>query len=176
MTKEIVLFGGEIALCDDEDYPLLSRFKWSYNGKEGNKYVRAGGDRKSGNQVGYYMHRLVCAGKSPDHINFNTLDNRKENLRIATHQENGWNKRKNRGCSTGNGCSSAFKGVMRCTGVNDRVYWRVLIKLSKKGEIPARFARLGPFDSEIAAARAYNEEIIKHRGKWAWLNPIPEAN
>lgn len=173
MTKEITLFGGEVTLVDDEDFELLSRFKWSYNGVEGNKYVRAGGDRKSGNQVGYYMHCLVCGGKSPDHINFNTLDNRKQNLRIATYQENGWNKGKPKGGRHGKP-SSQYKGVCLCTRSNGEVYWRVIVKLTKKVEVPARFLRLGPFESEAEAAKAYNDEIVKHRGKWAWLNPIPE--
>lgn len=171
MTKKIKLFGGEIALVDDEDYPLLSRFKWSYNGEEGNKYVRAGGDRKSGNQVGYYMHRLICGGKSPDHKNMNTLDNRKDNLRIATRQENNWNQTKPKGCRHGP-CTSKYKGVSKCVGAAGNVYWRVIIKLSKKGEKPSRFARLGPFKTELDAAKAYNAEVVKHRGKWAWINPL----
>jgi hypothetical protein len=54
------------------------------------------------------------------------------------------------------------------------LYWRVLIKLNKKCEKPDRFIRLGPFDSELEAARAYNEEIVKHRGQFAWVNPLPE--
>ena len=171
MTKEIICFGGEIALCDDEDYELLSRFKWSYNGSEGNKYVRAGGDRKSGQQVGYYMHRLVCGGKSPDHKNFNTLDNRKDNLRIATYQENGWNKGKNKATSGGRPCSSKYKGVCRFKGDS---YWTVNITTTKKGVRPIQYIRIGGFKTELEAAKRYNIEIVKLRGKWAWVNPLPE--
>jgi hypothetical protein len=32
--KEIFCKNGELALCDDEDYPLLSRFTW-YMGSAG---------------------------------------------------------------------------------------------------------------------------------------------
>lgn len=172
MTKEIICFGGEIALCDDEDYELLSRFKWSYNGSEGNKYVRAGGDRKSGQQVGYYMYRLVSGGKSPDHKNFNTLDNRKENLRIATHQENGWNKGKPKSMG-GRPCTSKYKGVSKYLNALGQERFRVNIKITKKGVKPAEYIRLGPFKDEVEAAKAYNRHIVTWRGKWAWLNPIP---
>lgn len=56
----------------------------------------------------------------------------------------------------------------------DPDYRRVNIKTSKKGEKPATHVRLGPFDSEIEAAKAYNREIVKLRGKFAWVNPLPE--
>ena len=174
MTKEIICFGGEIALVDDEDYPLLSRFKWSYNGSEGNKYPRSGGDRKSGQQVGYYMHRLICGGKSPDHINLNHLDNRKENLRIATHQENGWNKGKSRACRHGEP-TSRFKGVSY-SPIRGKDRWVVLIKYVKPGhhKSTGSVIRVGYFFDEIEAAKAYNKKIVQLRGKWAWVNPIPE--
>jgi hypothetical protein len=171
--KEIVCHGGEVALVDPEDYELLSRFKWSYNGSEGNKYVRAGGDRKSGQQVGYYMHRLVVGGKSPDHINFNTLDNRKQNLRIATKQENNWHQGKPKGSSHGP-CTSKYKGVSKYVNTGGETLWRVLIKLTAKGVVPAKFFRANGFRSEVEAAKCYNAEIVKHRGKWSWLNTIPE--
>lgn len=171
MFKEIVCSGGEIALVDDEDYEFLSRFTWHYTGSPGNEYVKAwGGNPRKGSQVGYYMHKLVCGGKSPDHIGFNKLDNRKESLRIATYQQNGWNKGKPKGGRHG-ACTSKYKGVSKN---KDTGRWHVIIKTTAKGEKPSKYLRRGPFKYEDDAARAYNEEVVKLRGEWAWVNPLPE--
>jgi hypothetical protein len=32
---------------------------------------------------------------------------------------------------------------------------------------------MGPYDSEIEAAKAYNAKVIELRGEYAWVNPIP---
>ena len=56
-----------------------------------------------------------------------------------------------------------------------QAYFRVIIKLTKKGETPARFVRKGPYGTELEAAKAYNEEIVKHRGPFAWVNPLPDV-
>ena len=78
-------------LIDKEDLPLYEQFTWVY--------VR------SNHQLTYAIksktrerfHRIVMGATSNqivDHINGNTLDNRKQNLRIVSHQENIWNGRK----------------------------------------------------------------------------------
>jgi hypothetical protein len=173
MVKEIVCTGGQIALCDDEDYPVLSRFTWQYTGPPDNEYVRAWGNENpdTKGKTGHYMHKVVFGGKSPDHINRNRLDNRKENLRAATSQENGWNKGKNKATSGGRPCSSKYKGVCR---FKDDPYWTVSITTTKKGVKPAQYLRIGGFKTELEAAKRYNIEIVKLRGKWAWVNPLPE--
>lgn len=176
MVKEIICKNGEVALVDDEDYPLLSRFIW-YMGSE----LRAAtggypccfiyGKKNTRQQI--FMHQLVFGGvTNPDHIDRNKMNNQKSNLRNSTHQQNGWNKGKPKGGRYG-APQSQYKGVARCVAADGRVYWRVIIKLTAKGIVPAKHARLGPFATEIEAAKAYNEEIVKHRGEWAWLNPIP---
>jgi len=171
MAKEIILKGGEVALVDDEDYPLLSRYSWQRAGAAG--YAVTTIQTITGKRHTIYMHKFIMGGFwICDHINLNPLDNRKENLRRATMQQNGWNKGKPKASRYG-APASQYKGVVRCVAKDGRIYWRVLIKLTKKGEVPARFARLGPFATEIEAARAYNVEVVKHRGEWAWLNPIP---
>lgn len=91
--KKIQLFGkwsfGKEALVSDEDYDMLSAYRWTVRrDTRCNKllYARCGGFR---NEV--YMHRLVIGDKKGfvvDHINLNTLDNRRENLRHLTISEN----------------------------------------------------------------------------------------
>lgn len=167
------------ALVDDEDYPLLSRHKWYilFSGKQQRPYAftRFFTEHDVKNGKTFLMHHMIMGTSGAvDHINNNSLDNRKENLRVATYQENAWNTGKRRRCAGGKTPSSAYKGVIKCTGVRGNVYYRVLLKLSKKHEKPERYVRLGPFDSEIDAAKVYNEEVVKHRGQYAWVNPISD--
>ena len=172
--KEIICKNGERIKVDDEDYGFLSRFKW-YMGSELNS--KGGGyaccfiyGRKNTRQQ-TFMHQLIMAGFMCDHEDQDKSNNQKYNLRIATDQENGWNKGKNRAGPNGKPCTSQYKGVMKIKG-----QWVVRIKLTKKGVRPAKYTYGGPFKTELDGAKFYNREIVKLRGKWAWLNPIPEIN
>ncbi len=95
----------------------------------------------------YYSHRMAWLwvhGTQPsgyiDHINGNSLDNRIENLRKATHQENLFNRGANKNNTTG------FKGVRR-TKCGKR-YWAE-IKINRKSKY------LGTFESATLAHQAY---------------------
>lgn len=89
--KQISLRDTErYALVDDEDYPLLSRFKWyvSDNGYATTQ-VR---DLKH-----LKMHHLVWGAIEQkklviDHLNNNRLDNRKSNLRLCSQKDNSDNR------------------------------------------------------------------------------------
>lgn len=79
------------AVIDREDAERVLSHKWTSNG---NGYVRTFINTKP-----LYLHRfLMCApdGYDVDHINNDTLDNRKSNLRIVNHIEN-CNNRKTKG-------------------------------------------------------------------------------
>jgi hypothetical protein len=68
-----------------------------------------------------------------DHINGNRLDNRKENLRFVTNQENSWNQTKTKGYSY----DSKYKK------------WRVRISVSNKR------ISIGRYDSQEEARNSY---------------------
>ena len=92
-------------------------------------------------------------GMDTDHINGNTLDNRRCNLRVCTRERNTGNQKPLRGIT------SKFKGVC---WVKARSKWRVAIS--------GKF--IGEYISELDAAKAYNEAAKKHFGEFARLNVI----
>lgn len=153
----IPLTKGAEAIVDACDLELLMRFSWQLNDM-GYAVCNAGVGRQ--HVTIERMHRIIMQapdGVEVDHINGNTLDNRRENLRLATHQQNSWNQKKR------TGSRSAFKGVC-WHGQNSK--WRARIKVSGK-EIA-----LGCYASEVEAAKAYNAAAIKHFGEFARLNII----
>lgn len=107
------------------------------------------------------MHRVILdapADMCVDHINGNPLDNRRENLRLCTRAEN--NRAKHRVKS---GKTSRYKGVylMKKTGK-----WIAGVRAHGK------YKRLGSFENEADAARAYNEAAKQYYGEFAVLNVI----
>lgn len=80
------------------------------------------------------------------------------NIRLATSSQNGANSRKWNKKTT-----SKFKGVFWRKDINK---WRARIGVNR-----ARI-NLGNFDSEIDAAKAYNEAAIKYFGEFARINLI----
>jgi hypothetical protein len=88
MTTEISLTKGRLALVDDADYDRLMQVgNWSCSSKGyAVHYTKIGGQRKV-----LYMHRVILSAPphlQVDHINRDKLDNRRENLRLATRSQN----------------------------------------------------------------------------------------
>jgi len=111
--KQIPLYGqyghGKFALVDDEDYDELIKYRWFgiYAKVSSNIYV-VKNTRINDKWTNRRIHQIIMQpkkGEIIDHIDGNTLNNQKSNLRICTHQQNSSNKRKYK-----NG-SSKYKGV-----------------------------------------------------------------
>lgn len=87
-TKKYGVIGYTI---DDEDYHLLEGWRATViRMKDKYYYIQL---QKRGEKQ--YLHRLIMGnpeGYDIDHINHNTLDNRKENLRLFTRSENSKNR------------------------------------------------------------------------------------
>ena len=142
--KTIELTRGAVAIIDDEDYERLVGDSWELN-RQGRGYGVRKGRKGRGEPRTVHMHRAVLnapAGVQIDHINGNSLDNRKCNLRYADTQKNAFNRKK-----PNVPCSSKYKGVFRR---KNRPSWYARIKYNDK------HIELGVYPDEDLAAAAYN--------------------
>lgn len=154
--KTISLNKGYVAIVDDEDFENVSRLKWCITSLNPDKPARKVYARHSSRCV--LMHRFILnapKGIHIDHINHDTLDNRKINLRLCTVSEN----LRNRGPERTN--KSGFKGVYWNT--RDKV-WRAQIKLHQQVK------PLGTFRFPQDGAMAYDRAAIQLHGEFAVTN------
>lgn len=95
--KIIKLTQNQVALVDDEDYEYLSQWKWfAHYIKDTDSYYARRMEGKFPSRYMVHMSRVVVHTPDDmkcDHINHNTLDNRKQNLRNATISQNNTNAR-----------------------------------------------------------------------------------
>ena len=148
------------AKVDPGDYKRLRGYEWFARKGKNSFYARrhaAGGKGKNGTLV--YLHQEIIKvpeGMVVDHINHDGMDNRRANLRPATHSQNLCHRGKRSGAT-----QSKYKGV----------YWR---KKNRKWQALITFQRkkiyLGYFRSEIDAANAYDRAARKYHGEFACLN------
>jgi len=153
----ITLTQNKFAVIDDTDRDL-SMFKWyAEKTAKGDWYAA----RKPNEHV--YLHRSIMErilervldrSEIVDHIDNNGLNNLRNNLRIATHEQNLHNGRKHRDGS------SQYKGVRWHTRDNR---WEARIKNTF----------IGYFDSEEKAALAYDKKAVELFGEFSYLN-FPE--
>ena len=103
------------------------------------------------------MHsKINIDGCVIDHIDLNKSNNKINNLRIATLNENKWNQNKTKIKTT-----SKYKGVSLYLTTNK---WKVQITYQGKQ------IHLGYFDDEVTAALMYDAKAFELRGDKARLN------
>ncbi len=95
--KRISLTQEQFALVDDEDYEYLSQWKWfAHWTKCTNSFYARRMEGKFPDRYMVHMSRVVADTPDDmkcDHINHDTLDNQKHNLRNATISQNNMNSR-----------------------------------------------------------------------------------
>jgi hypothetical protein len=161
-AKLIPLTQGKVALVDAADYERVSKYKWCAK-KGWRTYYAFRGERvyKNGKYVRVRqipMHRWLMkapADKLVDHRGHNGLDNRRDNLRLATPRENAQNRRAMHTSRLG------LKGVCR-RGESD-VFEAAIRHKGKQ-------FYLGRFKRKDDAARAYDKKAKELFGEFACLN------
>ena len=156
----LVLPNAEITLVDADVYHEIAGLSWC---KSGDYVARRLSGPRRGKQRREWLHRRVNrtpAGVATDHRNLFKMDNRRSNLRDASHSLNNGNRPKRQGNNQG-ASSSRFKGVYWHKRASK---WHAAIKLGSKR------VYLGIFTSEEAAARAYDAAALQHFGEFARLN------
>jgi hypothetical protein len=146
---EIILYDSKLnekarALIDVDDVSKVKDIKWCFD-----RYVRS-------TTIHSTLHRFLLniTDKNPiDHINGNTLDNRKSNLRVCTTSQNAMNQK----LSTRN--KSGYKGIF---WDKHRNKWRVTIVIN------GQQTGLGRFNTLEEAIQARKEAVEKYYGEFAY--------
>lgn len=164
--KVIPLTQGLIAVVDDEDYDEIIKFKWhAVKQGQGNGttwYAARNWKKPNGLSSTITMHRQIMGPPPPDkpnidHINHNTLDNRRSEMRFCTNAENSQNSR----YRDTQGKTSIYKGVSLHMG-----RYHAQICHQRKVTCLAHWA------TEEAAALAYNKAALRLHGEFSLINKL----
>ena len=153
--NKIPLTQGQFSIVDDADYLKLSKLKWCAVWDPDTKTFRASrGVSRNGKTTTVFLHReiigVVERTRKVDHKNHDTLDNRRENLRVCTNAENCRNRRGPR--------ARSFSGVRGVCWNKKCGKWRAQIRVGGKNR------HLGLFISKAAAGAAYIAANRTHFG------------
>jgi hypothetical protein len=146
MTAKVlkIIVGDQEVIIDRKDLKGIDLF---------NLRITANGYAAIGEKL---LHRIIMnppANMQIDHVNHDTLDNRRCNLRVCTNSENLMNRGKTKSNTSG------FKGVNREKRLKRKKY-RARITANKKTFY------LGNFDDPAQAGEAYQEAAREYHGEF----------
>lgn len=150
----IPLTKGYEAIIDAADVSLVERWNWAARVKPNAVYAFRTSQR-NGKKSDIKLHRFILSAPADldvDHINGNGLDNRRENIRLATPSEN----MRNRGPNCRN--TSGFKGVS---------FHKLTAKWESRIWSEGKQVVLGYFDTPELAHDAYVEAARRYHGAFA---------
>lgn len=157
----IMLINDNKVIIDIEDIEKIKEHHWYLNGRDKHRYARS---KRNGKII--LLHRLIMNVLNEDtktmqidHINGNTLDNRKQNLRIVTPHQNALNKNK---IDYGNNRHNGVHYLKR----NKK--WRAYITYNGK------WIHLGVYDTEEEAINARIEAEKKYFKEYRRLDDKKE--
>jgi hypothetical protein len=161
-VRTIPVSGGPNALCDEEDFPLLSLFTWNVNKAAHLSYPTT----RLGGRI-FYLHHLVMLQPHKAkiyHYDGNLFNNCRANLCVASKAQINASANKQK-----RPCSSIYKGV---SWSKQKAKWQAYHHSPSRTKTD-----LGYFLSEEAAARAYDQAAYATYGDFARLNfPRPKLD
>jgi hypothetical protein len=157
--RRIPLTEGKFTIVDPADFYRLNNFYWLTCGKNDNLYAARLIRTPTGRLNTILMHKEILnapPGLLVDHRNTDSLDNRKANLRLATHSQNSCNSRRDK-----SNTYSRFRGV---SFSKRKQKWFAAIRANGKK------IWLGYFDDEFSAALAYDRAAREYHREFARTN------
>lgn len=180
--QSIPLTKGKTTIIDDADFEWASQFRWcavkgrgeNYYAHRGIRVVGADGKfRKTSRQMQRDLLdpeiKLPRSVKA-DHVNGDTLDNRRENLRLSTDSGSNANR-----CGW-TASSHGFKGVYyvprpELNGKRGGGLTPYVVKIKLNGRQVYGSSQADP----VSGAKEYNRLALLHFGEFAKLNIIPDG-
>jgi len=138
-------------IIDTEDLEKTIKFNWTY--------CEGGYVTRSENKRTIYLHKYLFGSKDgfeTDHKNGNTLDNRKNNLRFSTHNQNIFNSKRKSNLV-------GYLGVTKVKGKKTRPYRAVIHAYNIQHHI-------GYYHTAEEAAIAYSNKNIELHKNFSVLN------
>lgn len=138
----------DYAIIDKNDYENTVKYSWYFTEKRVTGTING-----ITMQMSHFIHGKIYDKKTVvDHINHNTLDNRRINLRYANKKQNGQNKDKKENSSS--------------------KYYGVFLHKNKKWWSKSNTTYLGIYENEIDAAIIYDKFVLINYGKYAMTNGL----
>ena len=153
---EISLTQNQVALVDEADFEKLNKYKWYATfAKHTKSFYAQRSEKVSNKRISVFMHREILGLKKGDklqgdHINHDTLDNRRKNLRIVTNSQN---------------MANTFAHTDNASGLKGVSWSKAAKKWKAQIQVGGKHFYLGVFDEKEEAYKAFCKACIKYHGK-----------